>query len=143
MKGAGGKTEHQARRSPRGHRASSIILTLQMESPRPREGQWLAQEDTAEAETCLYGLCSLPPDVRLGPRQRPKLGFCFTGQVLIKSATLKPGLLILGCVGLLQRSFIATFSIVFLNEANLNLPFRKKYFLLHGRKGGVGGVRRR
>lgn len=26
---------------------------------------------------------------------------------------------------------IATFSIVFQNEANLNLPFRKKYFLLH------------
>lgn len=27
---------------------------------------------------------------------------------------------------------IATFSIVFQNEAHLNLPFRKKYFLLHG-----------
>lgn len=92
-----------ARKSPRGHRAS-IIFTIQTGRLRPRKRQWLAQDDTAEAETSPSGLCSLLPDVRMGPRQSPKLGFCFTGQVLIKSAILNPGLLIAGCVCLLQRS---------------------------------------
>ena len=93
----------RARRSPRGHRAA-IILTIQTGRPRPREGQWLTQDDTGEAEPGPSGLCSLPPDVRMGPRQSPKPGFCFISQVLIKSAILNPGLLIPGCVRLLQRS---------------------------------------
>lgn len=68
---------------------------------RPREGQWLAQDTQQRQNQTILGLW---PGVRLDYKQSPKLGFCFTGQVLIKSAILKPGLLILGCVQLLQRS---------------------------------------
>lgn len=66
--------------------------------------------------------------MQMGPRQSPKLGLYFTGQVLIKSAILNPGLLIAGCV-LVIAKVIATFSIVFQNEDNLNSPFRKNVFL--------------
>lgn len=75
----------------------------------------------------------------MGYKQSPKLGFCFTGQVLIKSAILKPGLLSLGCGWLVIAKAIATFTIVFQNEANLNLPFRKNFFFFYT---GAGGSRR-
>lgn len=118
-------------------RPSSSLL--QMGRLKPREGWWLAQDDTAEAEPDSSGPLAW---CETGYKQSPKLGFCFTGQVLIKSAILKPGLLILGCGRLVIAKAIATFTIVFQNEADLNLPFRKKIFSSTLGLGEVGGVQR-